>query len=82
MKIYRKLIFLEKDYKKEIKIPVGKDIWVLFFAPIILPFRKQWEWALVSIFTLFLANIFLFFYSNELRIKKYLKLGWIIIDDL
>lgn len=82
MKLYRKLVFLDCDVKLEKKLPIGKDIWILFFGPIRLLYRKQFIPALISLLTLFLADFYFYFRANDLNIKKHEKKGWVIIDDL
>ncbi len=82
MKVYRKLVYINNEIKKEVNLPIGRNIWMLFFAPIILIYKRQYLFFLISIITFFISNIFFYFKFNELLIKKYIKNGWIFIDDL
>ncbi len=82
MKVYRKLIYINNETKKEINLPIGRNILMLFFAPIILIYKKQYLFFFFSIITFFIANIYFYFQFNHLLIKKHIKKGWIFIDDL
>ena len=82
MRLYKKMIFINENVKKEKELAIGKDWWILFFGPIVLFYRKQFYLSFVSIITLFIANFYFFLKANELRVKKYKKNGWIEIDDV